>query len=385
EAQKSLTVRVDDIAPATQLSTSGTVGANGWYRSAVQVSLNASDTQVGVNVTLYQLDGGPTLVYTGPFTVSGEGQHQLIYYSNDKVSNTETQQTATIKIDSTVPTAQNSVSGPAGGNGYFKGAVQFSLTASDNLSGVANNYYRIDGGATQTYGSPFTISADGNHAVDYWSVDMAGNVSGVTTVPLKIDATAPLTQTAVSGTVGTNGWYTSNVQAGLTASDSVSGVQTTFYKIDGGTTKTYTLVFNVQGNGSHTLNYWSVDKATNTEALGSLVINIDSTSPGVTANVTPSTAARSSNPVTITVSGHATDNISGVPMSGGATFSVVDEYGVAQPTGPVTLQSNGNYSFTLTLPATKNVGDNNHLYTITVRGTDRAGNTNTASDTLKIN
>jgi Tfp pilus assembly protein PilX len=77
--------------------------------------------------------------------------------------------------------------------------------------------------------------------------------------------------------------------------------------------------------------------------------------------------------------------VSGVPITGGATFTVVDEYGVTQPTGPITLQSNGNYSFTLSLPATKNAGDNSHVYTVTVRGTDRAGNTSTASDTLKIN
>jgi hypothetical protein len=119
--------------------------------------------------------------------------------------------------------------------------------------------------------------------------------------------------------------------------------------------------------------------------MNALAINIDANLPSVTANVSPASAPKSSNPVTITVSGHATDTVSGVPTSGGATFSVVDEYGVAQPSGPVTLQSNGNYSFTLTLPATKNAGDNSHLYTITVRGTDRAGNTNTASDTLKIN
>jgi outer membrane protein assembly factor BamB len=385
ETQKSVTVRVDNTAPSTQISTSGTVGANGWYRSSVQASLAASDSQVGVNVTMYRVDGGPTMVYSGPFTVSGEGQHQVLYWSNDKLSNTETQQTATIRIDSSVPTAQNSVSGPAGGNGYFKGAVQFSITASDNLSGVANNFYRIDGGATQTYGSPFTISSDGNHAVDYWSVDSAGNVSGVRTVPLKIDASAPLTELTASGTAGMNGWFITNVQVSLTASDSLSGVQTTYYKIDGGTTKIYTAVFNVQGNGLHTVNFWSVDTATNTETMRSLAINIDSNMPGVTANVSPSSAAKSSNPVTVTVSGHATDNTSGVPLSGAVTFSVVDEYGVAQPSGPVTLQANGNYSFTLTLPATKNVGDSNHLYTITVRGTDRAGNTSTASDTLKIN
>jgi hypothetical protein len=196
---------------------------------------------------------------------------------------------------------------------------------------------------------------------------------------------APLTQATGSGTAGTNGWYRSSVQVSLAAADNLSGVQTTFYKVDGGTTKTYTAAFSVSGNGSHTVNFWSVDKATNTETMGSLTVNIDTNQPGVTCNVVPSTAAPSANPVTITVTGHATDTVSGVSVTDGATFSVVDEYGVTQPSGPITLQSNGNYSFTLTLPATKNVGDNTHVYTLTVRGTDRAGNTNTASDTLKIN
>jgi len=201
----------------------------------------------------------------------------------------------------------------------------------------------------------------------------------------QIDMSAPLTQATGSGTAGTNGWYRSAVQVSLAAADNLSGVQTTSYKIDGGTLKTYTAAFSISGNGSHTVNFWSVDKAGNTEVTGSLVVNIDSTLPGVTCNVSPSSAAKSSNPVTITVTGHATDTISGVPITGGATYSVVDEYGVTQPSGPITLQSNGNYSFTLTLPATKNAGDTSHVYTVTVTGTDRAGNTSTASDTLKIN
>ena len=385
EAQKSLTVRVDSDAPTTQISTAGT-GANGWYRGPVQVGLTATDPEVGVNVTLYRVDNGPTMVYGGtPFTVSGEGQHTVLYWSNDKLNHTEAQNSATIRIDSTPPTVQNSVSGPVGGNGYYKGPVQFTMTGTDNLSGPANIYYRVNGGATFVYSSPFTIGVDGNHSVDYWGVDAVGNVSGVSTTLVKIDVSAPVTQAAGSGTAGTNGWYRSAVQVSLAAADNLSGVQTTYYRVDGGTIKTYTAAFSVSGNGSHTVNFWSVDKATNTETMGSLVVNIDSNLPGVTCNASPSTAAKSSNPVTITVTGHATDTISGVPITGGATFSVVDEYGVTQPSGPITLQSNGNYSFTLTLPATKNVGDNAHVYTITVSGTDRAGNTNTASDTLRIN
>ncbi len=385
ETQKSLTVRVDSAAPTTQITTGGT-GANGWYRGPVQVGLTATDPEVGVNVTMYRVDGGPTMVYGGtPFTLSGEGQHTVLYWSNDKLNHTEAQNSATIRIDSTLPTVQNSFTGPIGGNGYYKGPVEFTMTGTDNLSGLANIYYRINGGATLVYSSPFTIGVDGNYSVDYWSVDVAGNISGAGNALVKIDGSTPLTQATGSGTAGTNGWYRSAVQVSLAAADNLSGVQTTFYKVDGGTTKTYTAAFSVSGNGSHTVNVWSVDKAANTENMGSLAVNIDSTLPGVTCNVSPASAAKSSNPVTITVTGHATDTVSGVPITGGATFSVVDEYGVTQPSGPITLQSNGNYSFTLTLPATKNVGDSAHVYTITVTGTDRGGNTSTASDTLKIN
>jgi hypothetical protein len=105
--------------------------------------------------------------------------------------------------------------------------VQVSLTGSDNLSGVAARYFRIDGGATQTYTNAFTVSGDGNHTVDYWSMDGAGNVAGAATVIVKVDASGPLTQTNVSGTAGTNGWYTTNTVVSLSASDPCPGVQTT--------------------------------------------------------------------------------------------------------------------------------------------------------------
>ena len=154
EAQKSVTVRVDSAAPTTQITTGGT-GANGWYRGPVQVGLSGSDPESGVAFTMYRVDGGQTQIYSGPFTISGEGQHEVLYYSNDKLGHNEAQQSATIRIDSTLPTAQISVSGTVGGNGYYKGPVQFTIAASDNLSGVASTYYRINGGPTQVYSRSF--------------------------------------------------------------------------------------------------------------------------------------------------------------------------------------------------------------------------------------
>ncbi|HEX3083026.1 MAG TPA: hypothetical protein VHP99_00745, partial [Pyrinomonadaceae bacterium] len=187
------------------------------------------------------------------------------------------------------------------------------------------------------------------------------------------------------GTAGTNGWYRSAVQVALNPFDNASGVQAMFYKIDGGALLTYTTPFTVSTAGMHTVNFWSVDVAGNTEAQQTLTVKIDSSTPVITESVSPTQAGHGNKPLTVKISGTVTDTPSGVLTNGSVSYSVLDEYGVTQPSGGVTLQSNGTYSFTLSLPATKNPGDNNgHLYTITIQAVDQAGNVATASATVKI-
>ena len=173
------------------------------------------------------------------------------------------------------------------------------------------------------------------------------------------------------------------MQVSLSATDNVSGVQTTNYRIDGGAIQTYAGPFVLSTMGQHTVDYWSVDNLNNTEVTHSLVVKIDTVNPLVTATASPATAKKGPTPVTVTISGNATDGLSGVNS---ASFNVVDEYGVTQPSGPVTLQPNGNYSFTLNLPATKNGPDKDgHLYTIVITGSDQAGNSGSATATVRIN
>ena len=188
----------------------------------------------------------------------------------------------------------------------------------------------------------------------------------------------------MSGTAGTNGWYRSTAKVTLVATDNFNGVNAIFYTIDGGSTKTYSQTFNVSSSGTHTITYWSVDGIMNSEPVKTVLVKVDTTRPEVTVTATPNSVSQSSDPVTVTISGHVTDTLSSF-QPGGASFAVVDEYGVTQPAGPIVLQANGNYVFTLTLPATKNAGDRSHVYTITVTGADQAGNTNSASTTVKIN
>ncbi|HET8782496.1 MAG TPA: PQQ-binding-like beta-propeller repeat protein [Pyrinomonadaceae bacterium] len=142
------------------------------------------------------------------------------------------------------------------------------------------------------------------------------------------------------------------------------------------------LHFTAEG-ANQTQNATVTDNAGNSATFTSPAVNIDLTLPVVTASANPSTASKRPQPVSVTISGSATDALSGI---GSASFNVIDEYGVAQPSGSVTVQPNGSYSFTLSLPATKQGNDKNgHLYTIVVTALDRAGNARTATTTLTIN
>jgi hypothetical protein len=56
--------------------------------------------------------------------------------------------------------------------------------------GVDATYYKIDGGATETYGGPFTLP-EGTHSVEYWSVDHNGNEESHKSASYTVDTTAP--------------------------------------------------------------------------------------------------------------------------------------------------------------------------------------------------
>lgn len=116
-------------------------------------------------------------------------------------------------LDATPPVTTASPSGTAGANGWYTGSVQAALLVIDAGSGVAATWYAVDGGTPQTYdGSPFTVTGDGTHTVTFYSIDNVGNQEPNETETLKIDTAPPVTTASLSGTAGTNGWYTGSVQ-----------------------------------------------------------------------------------------------------------------------------------------------------------------------------
>lgn len=99
---------------------------------------------------------------------------------------------------------------------------------------------------------------------------------------------APVTTISLSGTMGDNNWYTSDVQVTLTAADSGgSGLDKTEFSYDGMSWNTYSGTFSVSSEGVNSLYYRSVDKAGNVEAANLETIKIDKTAPIIILN-TPS-------------------------------------------------------------------------------------------------
>jgi hypothetical protein len=78
-----------------------------------------------------------------------------------------------------------------GDNDWYVSAVEITFTATDDMSGVAETYYRVNGGTWET-GTVATVSDDGEHTVEYYSVDNVGNEEDVQgPVDFKIDQTPP--------------------------------------------------------------------------------------------------------------------------------------------------------------------------------------------------
>lgn len=193
------------------------------------------------------------------------------------------------------------------------------------------------------------------------------------------DTTAPTTTAALSGTLGSGGWYRSAVTVTLCATDPDSNVHSTSYRVDGGTTQTYAGPFTVSGDGGHTVKFWSVDCSGNTEVAASHSFGIDTRSPAVSESA--SLARLRGKPVA-TVSGKIGDALSGLDPST-ATYAVSDQYGQITPGGPLTLDGDGTYSLTITLGRPTR-GDQERTFEITIHASDLAGNAGSGTVLLVV-
>jgi hypothetical protein len=177
----------------------------------------------------------------------------------------------------------------------------------------------------------------------------------------------PVTECALSGPAGANGWFTGDVQATLTATDADDQVVSTQCSLDGGTWQPYSAPVLVTGDGPHTLQYKSVDSSGLWENVKSDTINIDTTKPVVQLELSRHILwPPNGEMMPVVVSGTASDAAPGSGLAN-VSFQVQDKYGECQPTLT-------GFDQTIMLKASRNGNDHEgRWYKITATATDNAG------------
>lgn len=366
---------VDTIPPITTVATSPQPNAAGWNHSNVTVNLTAFDNLggSGVKQVTYSVTGAqsiPATTVTGnsaSFVVSAEGVSTVSFFSTDNAGNVEAANTLTIKLDKTPPTITPARTPAPNANGWNNTNVTVSFQCADALSGLAAG----------SPPAPTTLSAEGaNQSVTAMCTDIAGNSASATVIGINIDKTPPTITPARTPAPTANGWNNTNVTVSFQCADNLSGLAA-------GSPPAPTILSTDGANQS--LTGTCTDLAGNSASATVSGINIDKTPPVITASANPATLwPPNGKLVAVTVSGTMSDNLSGV-SSGTAAFAVQDSYGLVQPSGPVSLATNGTYSFTISLEARRDGQDKNgRLYTIVVRAQDNAGNPSSSTTTVIV-
>lgn len=153
--------------------------------------------------------------------------------------------------------------------GWYHSPVTVNLTGYDYQSGVKATYNSLNGSAEQE-GNTVTITEDGKHVLEYWSVDQAGNIEQKKSVAINVDQTAPEITFSVED--GTSFTVDQHISITCQAADALSGVASS-------TCEDVSVPAYELGLGNHTYTAEGEDLAGNTSTKSvtiNVIVNFDS-------------------------------------------------------------------------------------------------------------
>jgi large repetitive protein len=294
-ATDTATVSIDRTPPIISGTADRTANGNGWYADNVTVSFACTDQPA--------LSGVKSCPASQAF---GEGKNQTASgTATDNAGNSATASITGINVDKTAPSLSGAVTTGPNSNGWYSNSVVVAWACSDALSG-------IDGACPANT----TVGGEGSNLGASASVsDKAGNTRTTTVSGLHIDTTPPTTTAAVNAPLAT-GWYADKAHVTLTAGDNLSGIDTTYYTVDGGAVQAYTDAFDFSAPGVHTITFWSKDNAGNVEdATGpghTLTLKVDNIAPSISGTASPAPNGAGWNNSNVTVHFNCADAESGI-------------------------------------------------------------------------
>ena len=337
-AQASVSFYIDSIPPATQLVALGTYTVQGSLiisQAGSSLTLTAQDPVVdgystGVSNTYYLVDlnpgacpGGiisacPGSVFAMPFVLA-PGTHTVYYASRDQAGNLEAVQLATAAADGAAPMI--SIQSPSSGETYraltSTVAIRFTVAdAFDPAPSVAAFLVQVEDRGTSRGVRPALVAVingqdfsaenldDGLWELRVSATDFvlnpATSVSGV--FEIVHDVLPPRTSLSVGAPqfgpepvfVATTTPMAFTVSDDLMAMGDAAGLgaANSFYSVDGSSFVVFAGSFTLSVDGPRAVRFFSVDLASNTEAVRTSTVGVDGTAPvtRLLVNGTPATS-----------------------------------------------------------------------------------------------
>ena len=324
----SVTVKVDTAVPTITGTRTPTQPTSGWNNTDVTVNFTCEDPKQGVTKDNPGFASGMTATCGPNQTVSTDGAAQSVLGKGIDVAGNEASATVgNINVDKTPPVVTGAATTPANGDGWYNGDVTVAWTCSDPLSGLAT---ACPGNSTIT-GEGRDLGVTSASVSDRAGNSRSGSVSGI-----NIDRKAPNTTATAPAD-----WNNTDVTVQLNASDALSGVKHTYYRLNGGASQTGTSVA-INSEGSHTLEYWSVDRAGNEETRKTVEVKIDKTDPTINHSQDPAANANGWNNSAVTVTFVCNDNEGGSGIKSCTAPQTVAGEGANQQVTGTAVDNAGN-------------------------------------------
>ncbi|MFH1860537.1 MAG: Ig-like domain-containing protein, partial [bacterium] len=280
--EKVVDVIIDNTPPEIKIAIDGVKQESGCFVHPQAVfSLTAIDNASGVDEVLCRIDDGEWKKYSGTFSISDGGSHQIGFLARDTVGNQSEEKMIDVIVDNTPPEIKIMADGVKLKSGCFvhPDAV-FSLIAIDDASGVDEVLYKIDNGEWKKYTGVFSILKEGSHQIGFRARDAVGNQSNEKVIDVIVDNTPPEIKIAIDGVKQEQECFVHpQTVFSLIATDNASGVDEVSYKIDDGEWKKYNGTFSILKEGSHQIGFMARDIVGNQSEEKMIKIIVDSISP----------------------------------------------------------------------------------------------------------
>ena len=275
-------------------------GYNTYVNDKIRFELSDIDN-IQKDTVMFKINDKQEQKYTEPFTLTEEGSQVIYYYSIDKMGNKEALKTINVIVDKTAPEVLVVINAPFAKKDQTIYAADnftynYTLSAKDNISGVASLTYAVPGAEQKQYMKPFSVNASTPVKIEVTSEDRVGNVTkkyktkivdengtmlaeSVEDIQIVVDNIAPTVEIKAD-----KPFYmkeklsiaSKDYKYTITAADAESGLKAIYYRIDNkGEFILYTGELQFYTNGLHKIEAIAKDGVGNISKTAVLDVFVD--------------------------------------------------------------------------------------------------------------